>query len=48
MRLIRQENMYDPPLKPMIKMLEEFMASLKKSPPIKVGTPDPCVPPEVS
>jgi arylsulfatase A-like enzyme len=33
---------------PMIKILGEFMASLKKYPPIKVGTPDPYVPPEVS
>jgi arylsulfatase A-like enzyme len=73
MHLIRQENMYDPPLKlplpklinlltdlkeerdvmaknswvaePMTKMLGEFMASLKKYPPIKVGTPDPYLPP---
>jgi hypothetical protein len=33
---------------PRIKMLEEFMASLKKYRPIKAGTPDPNVPPEVS
>jgi arylsulfatase len=33
---------------PMVKMIEQFMASMKKYPPIKVGTPDPYVPPEVS
>jgi arylsulfatase A-like enzyme len=31
---------------PMIKILYEFEASLKKYPPIKVGTPDPYVPPK--
>ena len=30
---------------PMMKILGEFMASMKKYPPIKVGTPDPYVPP---
>lgn len=30
---------------PMVKILGEFMASLKKYPPIKVGTPDPYLPP---
>jgi hypothetical protein len=29
---------------PMMKILGEFEASLKKYPPIKVGTPDPYVP----
>jgi arylsulfatase A-like enzyme len=69
MHLIRQENMYDPPLslplpkiinlltdlkeerdvaakstwvaEPMMKIVGEFLESLKKYPPIKVGTPDP-------
>jgi len=31
---------------PMIKIIYEFEASLKKYPPIKVGTPDPYVPPK--
>jgi hypothetical protein len=30
----------------MMKILTEFQASLKKCPPIKVGTPDPYVPPK--
>jgi arylsulfatase A-like enzyme len=74
MHLIRQDNMYDPPLRlpvpklvnlltdlkeerdvcakntwvaePMMKILGEFEASLKKYPPIKIGTPDPYVPPK--
>jgi arylsulfatase A-like enzyme len=69
MHLIRQENMYDPPLRlpvpklvnlltdlkedrdvgaknswvaePMMKIVVEFLESLKKYPPIKVGTRDP-------
>jgi hypothetical protein len=32
---------------PMIKILDEFMASLKKYPPIKVGTADPYLPPKM-
>ena len=31
---------------PMMKIIGEFVASLKKYPPIKVGTPDPYLPPE--
>jgi arylsulfatase len=31
---------------PMLKIIDEFEASLKKYPPIKVGTPDPYVPPQ--
>jgi arylsulfatase len=31
----------------MIKILGEFEASLRKYPPIKVGTPDPYTPPTV-
>lgn len=31
---------------PMMKILGEFLASLKKYPPIKVGTPDPYLPPK--
>jgi arylsulfatase len=70
--LIRQENMYAPPLRlplprsnnpltdlreerdvaakntwvaePMRKIIGEFLASLKKYPPIKVGTADPHLP----
>jgi arylsulfatase len=30
----------------MVKILGEFQESLKKYPPIKVGTPDPYVPPK--
>jgi arylsulfatase len=30
----------------MMKILAEFQQSLKKYPPIKVGTPDPYVPPK--
>jgi hypothetical protein len=30
---------------PMIKIIGEFEASLKKYPPIKLGTPDPYMPP---
>jgi arylsulfatase len=69
MHLIRQENMYDPPLRlrlpriinlltdlkeerdvgaknswvaePMMKIVREFLESMKKYPPIKVGTRDP-------
>jgi arylsulfatase A-like enzyme len=33
-------------LEPVVKMVGEFQASLKKYPPIKVGTPDPYVPPK--
>jgi arylsulfatase A-like enzyme len=75
MHLIRQENMYDPPVRlplpkiinlltdlkeerdvaakntwvaePMMKIIGEFEESLKKYPPIKVGTSDPYVPPEI-
>jgi arylsulfatase A-like enzyme len=71
---IRQDNMYDPPLKlplpriinlltdmreehdvagmntwvvePVVKIVGQFLASLQKYPPIKVGTPDPYVPPK--
>jgi arylsulfatase A-like enzyme len=71
---IKQDNMYDPPLKlplpriinlltdmkeehdvagmntwvaePVVKIVGQFMASLHKYPPIKVGTPDPYVPPK--
>jgi len=74
MHLIRQESMYDPPLRlplpriinlltdlkeerdvaakntwvaePMIKIVGEFLASLRKYPPIKVGAPDPYLPPK--
>jgi hypothetical protein len=31
---------------PMTKMLMEWQASLRKYPPIKMGTPDPYVPPK--
>ena len=31
---------------PIVKMLTEWQASLKKYPPIKMGTPDPYVPPK--
>jgi len=31
---------------PMFKIIREFETSLKKYPPIKVGTPDPYTPPE--
>jgi hypothetical protein len=31
---------------PMMKILGEFVASLRKYPPIKVGTPDPYLPPK--
>jgi arylsulfatase A-like enzyme len=69
---IRQDNMYDPPLKlplpriinlltdmkeehdvagmntwvaePVVKIVGQFLGSLQKNPPIKVGTPDPYVP----
>jgi arylsulfatase A-like enzyme len=71
---IKQDNMYDPPLKlplpriinlltdmkeehdvagmntwvaePVVKIVGQFLASLQKYPPIKVGTPDPYVPPK--
>jgi arylsulfatase A-like enzyme len=71
---IRQDNMYDPPLKlplpriinlltdmkeehdvagmntwvaePVVKIVGQFLGSLQKHPPIKVGTPDPYVPPK--
>lgn len=71
---IKQDNMYDPPLKlplpkvinlftdlkeerdvgayntwvaePVMKIVGEFEASLKKYPPIKLGTPDPYTPPK--
>jgi arylsulfatase A-like enzyme len=71
---IRQDNMYDPPLKlplpriinlltdmkeehdvagmntwvaePVVKIVGQFLGSLQKNPPIKVGTPDPYVPPK--
>jgi arylsulfatase A-like enzyme len=71
---IRQDNMYDPPLKlplpriinlltdmkeehdvagmntwvaePVVKIVGQFLASLQKYPPIKVGAPDPYVPPK--
>jgi hypothetical protein len=32
---------------PVTKIVGEFEASLKKYPPIKLGTPDPYTPPEV-
>jgi arylsulfatase len=31
---------------PMLKIISDFKASLKKYPPIKLGTPDPCTPPQ--
>jgi hypothetical protein len=31
---------------PMLKIIGDFQASLKKYPPIKLGTPDPYLPPE--
>jgi arylsulfatase A-like enzyme len=71
---IRQDNMYDPPLKlplpriinlltdmkeehdvagmntwvaePVVKIVGQFLGSLQKNPPIKVGTPDPYIPPK--
>jgi hypothetical protein len=33
-------------LEPMMKVLGEFLQSLKKYPPIPAGTPDPYVPPK--
>ena len=33
-------------LEPVVKMVGQFQASLKKYPPIKLGTPDPYVPPQ--
>jgi hypothetical protein len=34
-------------LEPMYKIVAEFQASLKKYPPIKIGTPDPYIPPKL-
>jgi hypothetical protein len=33
---------------PIVKIIGEFEASLKKYPPIKVGTPDPYMPPTIA
>jgi hypothetical protein len=31
---------------PVVKIVGQFLGSLQKNPPIKVGTPDPYVPPK--